>query len=367
MLGEAEHTAPAWDANRIKQTGASPMADCKQDIFQDQIPQEIKRLVRTGVYLFPVRRREKFPPLFRNPHALATNTPKRIGEWHREFNGPNWAVSIDRSGLFVLDVDAPGVHKDDGFATLLDLELSHSQLPATFTVETPNGGKHFYFKQTNVVRYRKKIIAPGVESPAYAIAPGCKLASGAYRIVQDAPIALAPDWLADYLDANADAPDVSQVPLVELDQPVNVDWAISYLRDAAPPSIQGEHGEYRLLCVAGVLKDHGISAWKATDLLLTHYNPRCDPPWDYGDDAADGDDLEKKVKNAWQYLRQNRPGSLTAEAEFAGTEDTEVELLAFRALWQEHDRKQSFTVIDGMRFPVVRPTPNKKNKKRGVR
>jgi hypothetical protein len=124
--------------------------------------------------------------------------------------------------------------------------------------------------------------------------------------------------------------------------------------------------------VAARLKDAGISMATAIELLLTHYNPRCDPPWDNGDDAADEDDLEKKVKNAWQYLRQNRPGSLTAEAEFAGIQDTEAELFAFGALWQEHDRNQSFTVIDGMRFPVVRPTPTKskqndKNKKRGVR
>jgi len=35
------------------------MADCKRDIFQAQLPEEIKRLVRSGVYLFPVRRCEK--------------------------------------------------------------------------------------------------------------------------------------------------------------------------------------------------------------------------------------------------------------------------------------------------------------------
>jgi P4 family phage/plasmid primase-like protien len=61
--------------------------------------------------------------------------------------------------------------------------------------------------------------------------------------------------------------------------------------------------------VAEVVGDLGVSEETCLDLMLEHYNGRCEPPWD-------ADELADKVHNAYRY-RRSAVGSATAEADFA--------------------------------------------------
>ena len=47
-------------------------------------------------------------------------------------------------------------------------------------------------------------------------------------------------------------------PVVECDQPANIEWAIYHLRNDAPPAIEGEGGEFTTLKVAMTLRGYGM-------------------------------------------------------------------------------------------------------------
>jgi hypothetical protein len=241
----------------------------------------------------------------------------------------------------VVDIDTkPG---KVGAQTLAGLEMLHGRLPRTLTVRSPSGGLHYYFTETGVVRHRLALGKHGfgddVDSPNYVLLPNCRLDTGGqYIIVNDAPIAPAPDWFAEYLRKSDDA-EVEQIPAVELDQEANIAWAVHFLTHDARPSIQGQNGEFALLMAAAALKDHGISQHKAIELLDKHYNVegRCEPLWNVGDGSVD-DRLDIKVENAWRYLTKVRPGARTAQADFADDQPpSDAELAELDAWWKKFD------------------------------
>ena len=66
------------------------------------------------------------------------------------------------------------------------------------------------------------------------------------------------------------------------------------------------------------VKDMGISRSTALDLMLTHFNERCSPPWN-------PDELERKIDNAYRYGR-NAVGAGTPQADFEPVELGSMEL-----------------------------------------
>lgn len=274
-------------------------------------------------FLFPLKPGCKKPPMFKDElEANNSNDPQKLKFWHDKYAGCNWGIALKKAKLIVMDVDTkPG---KSGQATFDDLEMMYGSLSETFTVRTPSGGLHLYFKEANGVEHRMGVSAFGrdVDSPNYVLAPGCVLSgdgkdvAGEYVIINDVPIADAPAWFKTFLDKPTAEP-VEQVPEVELDQDANVEWAVSYLQNDAPSSRIGENGEYTVLLIYGELKDHGISMPKAIELFEQHYNTfeHCDPPWNLGDGPiADRHDV--KAQNAYSYLKENAPGAATPEAEF---------------------------------------------------
>jgi hypothetical protein len=121
-----------------------------------------------------------------------------------------------------------------------------------------------------------------------------------------------PAWVAEMCRKPTQPVADSQAPVVEPDQPANAAWAVHYLKNDAPIAIEGRGGELTTLArVAGVLKDHGISEDTALQLMLDHWNDRCEPPWEF-------EELKVKVHNAYLYCKQSAPGADTAESDFAG-------------------------------------------------
>jgi Bifunctional DNA primase/polymerase, N-terminal/CHC2 zinc finger len=150
-------------------------------------------LAARGVPVIPLRPRSKVP-IHRNWPALGMLDPDAIRlEWNLtpEANvGVLCGVdALDGRGLIVLDVDQP-----NGPETLRRLELEHGVLPATVTVRTPGGGRHFYFVG-HAVSWDP---APGLEVRSggrQCAAPPSLLCAGAYRWVAECDLAEVPAWL----------------------------------------------------------------------------------------------------------------------------------------------------------------------------
>lgn len=164
----------------------------------------------------------------------ATTDPARIrSAWT---HGPfNIGIATGPSDLVVVDLDTakgepppapwnvPGVR--DGQDVLAVLADRHGQpMPVdTFTVATPSGGLHLYFRAPAGVELRNtegekgKGIGWRVDTRAhggYVVAPGSVVDGAAYRIVVDRDPAPLPAWLADLLrPAPLPPPSERPVPL----------------------------------------------------------------------------------------------------------------------------------------------------------
>jgi hypothetical protein len=293
-------------------------------------------------FVFPLERGSKSQPLTKDDLDTGnSNKPADVIAWAKQHPGCNFGLALKKSRAIVADVDdKPG---KVGAATWAMLKAKHadelgdSGVDDTFTVRTPSGGLHFYFDETDAVRYRQKqgAFGPDVDSPPYVVIAGSKTvegyrqSKGIYRVINKAPIQPAPDWFAEYQRPSNDPPpiesDDDQIPVVDLDTKVNVRRAVDWLEDDAPPCVLGKGGEETLLNIAAKLKDFGISETLAVEMLDRVYNnekhcyaivkgEHVAALWTMEDDGPDS--LPKKVRNAYQYCKQNAPGFDTAAADF---------------------------------------------------
>src|ERR1700726_2441005 len=177
-------------------------------------------------YLFPIRRLEKTPPLFKNElETNNSNDPKQIRKWHSMYLGCNWGIALKKSKLIAVDVDTkPGKR---GRETFDNLELECGSLPDTLTVRKPSGGYHYYFNEANGVVHRMAVsgFGPDVDSTNYVVAPGCWLSNNTmYEIIRDEPVAPTPVWFGNFLrDKTDDVPSSDQTPEIEWDKKENVE------------------------------------------------------------------------------------------------------------------------------------------------
>lgn len=107
-------------------------------------------------------------------------------------------------GFFILDVDVKeGIN---GWQRLAFLEAENGKLPDTFSVDTPSGGRHYYFKDTDrKVRCRKDMfdgVWSGLETKGaggFVVFPPSIFQGKTYEISPDSidDIAEPPSWLLD--------------------------------------------------------------------------------------------------------------------------------------------------------------------------
>ena len=267
-----------------------------------------------GFRVFPLSPGSKKPPEGFKWKALATTDAATIRSWATEYPGCNFGVRGGQ-GLIVLDPDG-----EAGRYALAELEAKHGKLPETLTVRTPGGGLHIYLSGADVSNARGAL-PEGIDvrgAGGYVVSPGSYFAdsdgakgyTGLYTIERAAPVADAPDWLPGLLRAapvSQHSPEAQ--PVHEMDQPEDIDRAIRYLQNEAAPAIEGQRGDQRTYDVACEVRDFGVSEDTACQLMLEHYDPRCEPPW--GEDG-----LAIKVGNAFAYA-QNPAGSKSFAAEAA--------------------------------------------------
>lgn len=310
--------------------------------------------------LLPIKPDHKFPPL--KPYSQASNNPARLTRWHQAAPGCEWAMMHAQSNCLVMDVDP----RHGGSRTLETLEILYGSLPETEENTTPSGGRHLVFEGPHIFALGKHGFGEGIDSPHYTIIPGCELADGGrYQRVNNLEAVATPSWFYEELGQPREhdrAEAVSQEPVIEWDQPANIDWAKDYLVQDASPSIGGKGGEQTTLDVATVLKDMAISEPLALALMAEFYNVdgRCDPIWSMDETPAE-DSLPVKVHNAYTYKRDVAPGASSAKAEFAEDADFDPDTIKPHG----RDRGKDFVILNGLKYSVVR-TPRPRRKKRSA-
>ncbi len=131
----------------------------------------------------------------------ASSDPALVSEWWTRW--PDALIGIptgERSGLVVLDLDAPGEHKADGLVSFAGIRAGRD-LPPHPVVRTRSGGEHHYFSNQSPrqVRNRASKMAPGVDQRGqggYVIVPP----SPGYTPIDDTwPPPPPPPWLLDLM------------------------------------------------------------------------------------------------------------------------------------------------------------------------
>lgn len=247
-----------------------------------------------GLSIFPVRRNDKRPAVD-DFTGRASRSPGIEAAIKRKGGNIGVACGLPLPGgghLVVIDVDV----KKDGFLGFAELELEHSLIEPTLTVNTPSGGRHYYFKSRAPVGNGVSKLANGVDHRGlggYVVAPGSTIDGVSYTIETDAPIADLPESLEALM-----GPPGSK----KKNDPVATDTgdigaACAWLAHDAPIADEGARNAtvYRVACQ---LRDFGLGVDTATAITLGVYNPRLSAP-------MDADEMAAAVRHAFTYAQKD--------------------------------------------------------------
>ena len=126
---------------------------------------DIERLALLGWRLHPSSRSSRAACIKGAVHA-ATSDLDQLVRWSREFPGCNWRVVMEGSGIWALDVDAPGPEHDaDGVSALAALVARHGRIPDRPMTRSGGGGFALFF------RHRGEPIVGRTGTPASGLDP----------------------------------------------------------------------------------------------------------------------------------------------------------------------------------------------------
>jgi len=193
----------------------------------------------------------------------------------------NIAVKIGvESGVWVLDVDGPV-----GMKNLKRLQIAYGKLPTTYIVQTPSGGMHFYFKFDSRVKRTISFVAKHIDTivNGYCLIPPSIINGKQYRVIADASIVPAPDWLvrlasntSKQIDMPAKNKTAAQYDGEDYEFKV---WRARRYVEKMAPAVQGQGGHTQLLCVCHALRKKFDLDIPDCRSILCEYNTRCVPPW----------------------------------------------------------------------------------------
>lgn len=149
-----------------------------------------------GHHIFPLASGTKVPARGSAGFHDALPTLEAIKKWPDILAG-NVGLYPGASGLLVIDVDIKNGAVGD--KTLDELQAKHGSLPETFTVGTPSGGWHLYFKKPDIEHIGNNSIGKGIDircDAGYVLEPGSTIDGKAYAASNNAPVAELPDsWI----------------------------------------------------------------------------------------------------------------------------------------------------------------------------
>jgi hypothetical protein len=251
---------------------------------------------RRGLRIFPMPLGYKVPDVS-FPELATTNETKLAQLWRDPIRGTkdlNIGV-LCGNGIVIVDIDTK---KDAQFkrSAIANYEAIGGHWN-TLVVKTASGGYQAYYRLPEGKTYRNdQDIVPGIDircENGYGIAPGSFAleSGGTYELYIDMEIAEIPPGILELLKPvktrkerfNGHADSEKAIPLYA-----------EYLQ-RVDPAIEGQHGDthtYNVACMG--VRDYGLTTATVFMLMLEHFNPRCQPPWD-------ADELQHKVENADDY------------------------------------------------------------------
>lgn len=264
-----------------------------------------------GLSVFPCAPGAKVPAKGTAGFKDATRHPAIINAWWDAEPDYNIGCYPAASGHAILDIDP----KHEGPSTLTGLEMEHGFLPETFTVATPSGGTHYWFRGDCPSTAGR--VGLGLDTRGrggYVLLPGSTVGGNDYTVAagEIEHVHDLPQWISGALSAQRLAPAAAQSTALDLDR--NVARFIALLERAEfVPAGQGlrNNDAYQKACFA---RDLGLSELAAFNCMVHHWRA------DQDDDHAEW--LSERVSNAYQYS-ENAPGAKaerpTAE-KFAGAD-----------------------------------------------
>jgi len=249
--------------------------------------------------IFPCKRDKT--PLTSNGALDATTNKQQIERWWRRWPNANIGLDVGGAGMMALDLD-PG-------HDLQELERNVGKLPDTkLRQKTPRGGEHLFYAlaEGEVVAHSASKLAKHVDVRSfhsYVLLAPSETDDGCYRLSDKGTPAFRTDEMVRLANSAKDKHQDRDNWLIEPDLPEHLAKAADWLANTAKPAIEGEGGDHRTYATAAMCKSFGIGQDKALELMLEHWNARCDPPWE-------AEDLEVKVENAYSY-NTSPPGNMT--------------------------------------------------------
>jgi hypothetical protein len=214
---------------------------------------------------------------------------------------------------FILDIDVKDANGYDTAARLLGVPTA-SLDTVTFSVKTPSGGEHMYFDADKVYANSvKRALGEGLDvrsGNGFVVGPGSTLhipeefvpdnfVPVSYEVVSDQGFTALPDSIKSRMrEAMVRAANAQESEDPDsIDSEENIEEGIRWLK-TRDPAEQGGGGDEHTLVTSQIVRDCNVSEDVCYDLMLEHYNDKCDPPWD-------PDELRVKVRNGYKYA--NRP------------------------------------------------------------
>lgn len=168
------------------------------------IPAEIEAVALLGWRLYPASRTSK-AACFTGATGLATANLETIDAWCFSYPNANWRVVMGGSGIWAIDVDAPGPdHAADGIKAMASLVAANSALPPRPMTKSGGGGFALFFAHNGEpISGQTGTPAPGIDPRrgglSVTIPPSVHLTSGkAYAWITPPWIInppVAPAWL----------------------------------------------------------------------------------------------------------------------------------------------------------------------------
>ncbi len=258
---------------------------------------------RHGWPIFLCKPSEKVP-LGGSGVLEATTNLRRVEDWWTANPDANIGLDVGGAQMLVLDFD-PG-------SNLEELEKNVGPLPPTnLRTRTPRGGEHQFFALASgeLVSPSSSKLAPHVDVRSfhsYVLLPPSRTEDGAYSWEADGKPAHRTDEMVRLSNVATEKHKDRDKWAVDPDQRCNVERAEAWLRTEARPAVEGQGGDHTAYATAAYLKSLAISEDKAFELIVAHWNHRCQPPW--GEDELAH--LQQKVANAYRY-NTSPPGNLT--------------------------------------------------------
>ena len=161
-------------------------------------------MARDGMKIIPVKPLGK-APLIPDWNNRASSDLDIIRAWRDQFPDCNFGIACGPSNLVVVDLDVK--HGKDGLAAWK--ELTQGLFNNTFSVETPSGGIHFYYRGSDF-RNSVEAVGSGIDvrgDGGFVVAPWSRTEQGMYlpRLLGDLSgplgISLVPEGLETLLKA----------------------------------------------------------------------------------------------------------------------------------------------------------------------